>query len=85
MSTSFFQIEEQWSFRVLRMRSQDGTNRLTRRRVLALTAEIKRLTHEPLPLVITGNDRFFSAGAELGEIGRSTDPRHMNFRKWDRL
>jgi enoyl-CoA hydratase len=81
MSTSFFQIEEQSSFRVLRMRSEDGTNRLTRRRVLALTAEIERLAHEPLPLVITGNDRFFSAGAELGEIGALDGPTAYEFSK----
>jgi enoyl-CoA hydratase len=81
MSTSFFQIEEQSSFRVLRMRSEDGTNRLTRRRVPALAAEIERLAHEPLPLVITGNDRFFSAGAELGEIGALDGPTAYEFSK----
>ena len=85
MSTSFFQIEEQRSLRVLRMRSQDGTNRLTRCRVLALTAEVKRLAHEPLPLVITGNDRFFSAGAELGEIGELDGPAAYEFSKMGRL
>jgi enoyl-CoA hydratase len=81
MSTSFFQIEEQWSFRVLRMRSPDGTNRLTRCRVLALTVEIRRLAQEPLPLVITGNDRFFSAGAELAEIGALDGPAAYEFSK----
>jgi len=80
MSTSFFQIEEQWSFRILRMRSQDGTNRLTRCRVLALTAEINRLAHQPLPLALTGNDRFFSAGEELGEIG-ALEPTAYEFSK----
>ena len=81
MSTSFFQIEEQWSFRILRMRSEDGTNRLTRSRVLALTGEIERLAQEPQPLVITGNDRFFSAGAELAEIGALDGPRAYAFAK----
>jgi len=81
MSTSFFQIGEQRSFRILRMRSEDGTNRLTRCRVLALTAEIERLAHEPLPLVITGNDRFFSAGAELGEIAALDGPSAYEFSK----
>lgn len=81
MSTSFFQIEERRSFRILRMRSEDGTNRLTRCRVLALTGEIERLAQAPLPLVITGNDRFFSAGAELGEIGALDGPRAYEFSK----
>lgn len=81
MSNSFFQIGEQWSFRILRMRSEDGTNRLTRCRVLALTAEIARLAHQPLPLVITGNDRFFSAGAELGEIAALDGPAAYEFSK----
>ena len=81
MSAFFFQIEEQWSFRVLRMRSLDGTNRLTRCRVLALAAEIKRLAYQPLPLIITGNDRFFSAGAELGEIGALDGPAAYEFSK----
>jgi hypothetical protein len=81
MSTSFVQIEEQSSFRVLSMRSEDGTNWLTRRRVLALTAEIERLAHEPLPLVITRNDRCFSAGAELGDIGAIDGPRAHEFSK----
>jgi len=56
-------------------------NRLTRCRVLALTAEIRRLAQEPLPLVITGNDRFFSAGAELGEIGALDGPAAYEFSK----
>jgi enoyl-CoA hydratase len=81
MSTSFFQTEEGSSFRILRMRSEDGMNLLTRGCVLALTAEIERLAHEPRPLVITGNDRFFSAGAELGEIGALDGPTAYEFSK----
>jgi enoyl-CoA hydratase len=81
MSTCFFQIEKQWPFRILRMRSEDGTNRLTRHRVLALTAEIERLARQPLPLIITGNDRFFSAGAELGEIAALDGPAGCEFSK----
>ncbi len=50
------------------MTSPDGTNRLTRESVLALTELISSLAGEMAPLVIRGNDRFFSAGAELNEI-----------------
>ena len=54
---------------VLRLVSDDGTNRLTRDRVLALTAAIEELAaNPPSLLVITGNAHFFSAGAELREI-----------------
>jgi enoyl-CoA hydratase len=81
MSICFSQIEERRSFRILRMSSEDGTNRLTRSRVLALTREIERLAQAPLPLVITGNDRFFSAGAELGEIGALDGPTAYEFSK----
>lgn len=54
---------------VLRLVSGDGTNRLTRARVLALTKEIASLALQPPhKLVITGHERFFSAGADLNEI-----------------
>lgn len=48
----------------------DGTNRLTRARVLALTNAVADLARaeDAKPLIITGNPRFFSAGADLDEI-----------------
>jgi enoyl-CoA hydratase len=54
---------------VLRLASVDGTNRLTRARVVALTAAMEELAaNPPSRLVITGNAHFFSAGADLHEI-----------------
>lgn len=54
---------------ILRLVSDDGTNRLTRARVAALTTAIENLAHEaPARLVVTGNLHFFSAGADLHEI-----------------
>jgi len=53
---------------VLRLESADGTNRLTTACVTALTAALRELAPAERPLVITGNPRFFSAGAELREI-----------------
>jgi enoyl-CoA hydratase len=54
---------------ILRLVSDDGTNRLTRSRVEALTAAVEELaSHPPARLVIAGNLRFFSAGADLNEI-----------------
>src|SRR5215471_17185100 len=81
MSRSRFHIEEQRGVRVLRMESDDGTNRLTREFVLALTTGLERLALEQRPLVIAGNDRFFSAGAEQIEIAALTGPSAYEFSK----
>jgi enoyl-CoA hydratase/carnithine racemase len=55
---------------ILRIRSSDGTNRLSSSFVLKMIAAILRLSGEEAckPLVIAGNDNFFSAGADLEEI-----------------
>ncbi len=64
-----FTIETRGEVRILRLCSPDGTNRLTRACVLALTEAVRNLACDtPKALVITGNDHFFSAGAELAEI-----------------
>ena len=68
MSQPAFKLERCGDVRVIRLCSDDGTNRLTRECVLSLTGAIGTLAEEKNPLVIAGNDRFFSAGAELGEI-----------------
>lgn len=54
---------------VLRLVSDDGTNRLSIARVLALTSALEQLAEQrPARLILTGNAHFFSAGAELAEI-----------------
>jgi enoyl-CoA hydratase len=63
-----FSTEELAGVTVLQLHSQDGTNRLTCDVVRALTAAVERLQWQPKPLIITGNDKFFSAGADLNEI-----------------
>jgi enoyl-CoA hydratase len=77
----FFQLETLSQFRILRLTSEDGTNRLTRACVLELTKAIRQLETECLPLVITGNTRFFSAGADLGEISALTATDAYDFSK----
>jgi enoyl-CoA hydratase/carnithine racemase len=72
-----FHVEQLSTVTVLRLISTDGTNRLTRARVLALTQAIEELP--PRPLIITGNDHFFSAGAELAEISELTGPEAYEF------
>jgi enoyl-CoA hydratase/carnithine racemase len=65
---------------VLRLVSDDGTNRLTRARVQALTAAVEELAaHPPARLVIAGNARFFSAGADLNEIAALTGAEAFRF------
>jgi enoyl-CoA hydratase/carnithine racemase len=64
-SFSVKRVNEGW---VLQLLSEDGTNRLTRSCVLALTQAIGDLAQDNRPLVLTGNAKFFSAGADLKEI-----------------
>ncbi len=66
---------------VLRRRSEDGTNRLSRECVLALREIVEKIRAEARPLVIAGNARFFSAGAELGEIALLDGPSAYEFSK----
>lgn len=67
--------------RLLRLQSADGTNRLTRECVLSLGDAIERFAKKPTPLILTGNPRFFSAGADLHEIAALTGPAALEFSK----
>ncbi len=64
----FFHLEANGSANILRLTSADNTNRLTSNCVLALTSVIEELARNPRPLILTGNETFFSAGADLHEI-----------------
>ncbi len=46
---------------------------------MSLTQAISDLAHEPQPVVIAGNERFFSAGAELQEIVALDGPTAYEF------
>ena len=85
MSPSHFQIDEFEGVRVLRLCSSDGTNRLSRDCVLSLTAAVVELAREQQSLVLTGNERFFSAGADLEEISTITGPAAYEFSKMGQL
>jgi enoyl-CoA hydratase len=87
---SEFLLELFGTVHVLRLQSADGTNRLTRQCVLSLTDEIRRLARQAVSppasmmtagLVIAGNTRFFSAGADLAEISALTGPSAYEFSK----
>ena len=77
--TELYEIERRTDVSILRLVSVDGTNRLTRERVLALTDCLRTLASDPRPLVLTGNLKFFSAGADLEEIAALTGPAAYEF------
>jgi enoyl-CoA hydratase/carnithine racemase len=66
---------------LLRLRSPDGTNRLTQACVRSLIDAIESLSRTPGPLILTGNSKFFSTGADLSEIGALTGPAAFEFSK----
>ena len=66
--SDFVRIEKKSDAYILRLKSSDGTNRLTRSCIEALTSAIHTLTRTPRPLIIAGNEKYFSAGADLEEI-----------------
>ena len=77
----FFSLNIQAGVAVLCLQSADGTNRITRAGVLALTEVIATLADEKRPLVIIGNEHFFSAGADLKEIAALDGPAALEFSK----
>jgi enoyl-CoA hydratase len=80
LETEFCAIEWHDSIAILRMISDDGTNRLSIARVSALTEAITLLAaQKPAKLIITGNTRFFSAGADLHEIAALTGSAALDF------
>jgi len=69
----YFEIERKAEVAILRIVSPDGTNKLGMARIRALHRAIEELTTEAESgslrrLIITGNDKFFSVGADLNEI-----------------
>jgi len=65
---AFFLLRHAHKVDLLELSSTDGTNRLTGARVRALIEVIGQLSPQERPLVITGNRKFFSAGADLKEV-----------------
>jgi enoyl-CoA hydratase/carnithine racemase len=76
-----FQIEDHDRHYDLRLVSEDGTNRLTRACVLALTNAVLALREIPKPVIVAGNAKFFSAGADLAEIQSLTASSGYEFAK----
>jgi enoyl-CoA hydratase len=76
---AFFRIDSDGAVGILRLTSADGTNRLTRDCVLALTAALDELSRRPAPLIIAGNSHIYSVGADLNEIAALTGPEAYEF------
>ena len=74
---SGFTVESKSGIHLLTLASPDNLNRLTRKRVLTLTATLLHLL--PQPLIISGNSQFFSVGADLHEIEKLTGPDAYEF------
>jgi enoyl-CoA hydratase/carnithine racemase len=53
---------------LIRLTGDEPTNMLTRERVTALTSAIIDLRSNPKPIILNGNDRYFSAGADIREV-----------------
>ena len=69
---------------MLRIVSSDGTNKLGMQRIRALHRAIQELRAEAESdtikrLIVTGNDKFFSAGADLNEISALTAAQAFEF------
>ena len=81
MVSRFLSVQDKEQVFLLRLESTDGTNRLTRECVRSLTDVVAELALEKRPIVFAGNDRFFSAGAELEEISALDGPAAFEFSK----
>jgi enoyl-CoA hydratase/carnithine racemase len=68
MSETFFETNDEDDVVVLRLLSNDGTNRLTRACIMALADKLHELRRSGRGLVFAGNQKFFSAGAELRKL-----------------
>ena len=81
MSQTSFKIEEHQGICVVHLQSEDGTNRLTRSCVMSLTEALRDLALHCRGLIIAGNNRFFSTGAELEEVSALAGPNAFEFAK----
>jgi enoyl-CoA hydratase/carnithine racemase len=81
IASPFFSLQKNTGFALLRLQSSDGTNRLKRVCVHTLNKLMQELALDVQPLIIAGNKRFFSAGADLKEIEALNGPTAYEFSK----
>jgi enoyl-CoA hydratase len=83
-NTDYFVIERLHDCAVLWLVSSDGTNKLRMSRIRALHGAIQDLAASAergqiKSLIVTGNDKFFSVGADLNEISVLTTAQAFEF------
>jgi enoyl-CoA hydratase len=83
-SSDYFLLERDHACAILRLVSSDGTNKLAMDRIRAMHKAVEELWAEAESgqierLIITGNDKFFSAGADLNEISVLTAAQAFEF------
>jgi enoyl-CoA hydratase len=84
ITTEHYGVRRERNCAVLELSSSEGTNILAMARVRAVQATIQGLDDEARcsklkALIITGNEKFFSAGADLNEISQLTAPQAFEF------
>ena len=84
VSTEHFVVERDNDCAVLQLVSPEGTNKLGMLRIIALHHIVDELKAEAedgqlKALLITGNDKFFSAGADLNELSQLTAAQAFEF------
>jgi len=79
MSVEHYTLHHKPSYTLLRLVSSDPANKLSRACVRALKTAIEGLAESTVPLIITGNEHFFSAGADLKEIADLNGPAAFEF------
>ncbi len=83
-STDYFVLERSHDCAVLQLVSSNGVNKLGMACIRSLHSAIQELSTEAESgnlrcLIITGNDKFFSAGADLNELSQLTAPQAFEF------
>ncbi|HWS18943.1 MAG TPA: enoyl-CoA hydratase/isomerase family protein [Candidatus Elarobacter sp.] len=83
-SEKCFEIEHKPEIAVMQLVSPDGINKLGLSHIMALHRAVEELTIESEKgnlkrLIITGNDKFFSAGADLNEVSQLSAAQALEF------
>jgi enoyl-CoA hydratase len=69
---AYFTLDSLPQAHLIRLTGDEPTNTLTRERVTSLTSAILDLRSNPKPVILTGNDRYFSAGADIRDVAALT-------------
>jgi len=84
IATEHYTLRRVQNGAVLQLVSSDGTNKLGMPRIVALHRIVEELQAEAesgeiKALILTGNSKFFSAGADLNEISQLSGPQAFEF------